>query len=102
MADGVTIAADKRHEGRLEGGIDIPTLAEISKILAPQHQAANRALLVTAVFTGLRSRERRDCGGRTRTSPRESCMFASVPRYNTKGRPRWLSRTRKTRYAKGN
>jgi integrase len=59
VADGVTITADKRGEGRLEVGVDIPSPAEISKILAAATPGRRRAFLVTAVFTGMRSSELR-------------------------------------------
>jgi integrase len=58
VADDVTIKTDKRTEGRLEIGIDIPMPGEISKILAAA-TTGRRAFLVTAVFTGLRSSELR-------------------------------------------
>jgi len=59
VASDVTIKADKRSEGRLEVGVDIPMPAEVSKILAAATAGRRRALLVTAVFTGLRSSELR-------------------------------------------
>jgi hypothetical protein len=81
----LTISADKRGEGRLEVGIDIPTGRRYPKSWQPQRQAAS------ARFSSLRyspAYDRggdTDSGGRTSTSPREGCMFASVPRYNPVG-----------------
>ncbi|MGD0533448.1 MAG: site-specific integrase, partial [Methyloceanibacter sp.] len=51
------IDADKRGEGRLKVGIDIPTTDEIKAIIAAAGRL--RPLLVTAIFTGLRSSELR-------------------------------------------
>jgi integrase len=59
VASDVMIATNKRAKRRLEVGIDIPTPAEISKILAAAAAGRRRAFLVTAVFTGLRSSELR-------------------------------------------
>ena len=51
------IDADKRGEGRLKVGVDIPTTDEIKAIIAA---AGNwRPLLLTAIFTGLRASELR-------------------------------------------
>jgi integrase len=52
------IDADKRSEGKLKIGVDIPTPEEIRAILAAA-QPRWRPLLITAVFTGLRSSELR-------------------------------------------
>jgi integrase len=49
---------DKRHKKSLEVGVDIPTKTEIRTMLAAA-QGRWRALLVTAVFTGLRASELR-------------------------------------------
>jgi integrase len=49
---------EKRHDKRLEVGIDIPTKDEIRALLAAA-QGRRRPLLVTAVFTGLRASELR-------------------------------------------
>jgi integrase len=59
VASDVTISTNKRAESRLEVGIDIPTPAEISKILASATPGRRRTFLITAVFTGLRSSEMR-------------------------------------------
>src|SRR5262249_46132968 len=58
VASDVTIKADRRAEGRLEVGVDIPTPQEISRMLAAA-TGRRRPFLVTAVFTGLRSSELR-------------------------------------------
>ncbi|MER9615569.1 tyrosine-type recombinase/integrase [Mesorhizobium sp. M0207] len=50
--------ADKRQKGKLKVGIDIPTREEIKGILAAA-TGRWRPLLVTAVFTGMRSSELR-------------------------------------------
>jgi integrase len=52
------IDADKRGEHRLNLGVDIPTGDEIKAILAAAGQRV-RPLLLTAIFTGLRSSELR-------------------------------------------
>jgi integrase len=52
------IDADKRGEHRLKVGVDIPTAEEIKAILAAAGPRV-RPLLLTAVFTGLRSSELR-------------------------------------------
>lgn len=51
------IDADKRGEGRFKVGIDIPTTDEIKAIIAAAGRL--RPLLLTAIFTGLRSSELR-------------------------------------------
>ena len=58
VAEGVSIAADKRAVRKLEVGRDIPTPDEVRRII----EAARgrwRALLVVAAFTGLRASELR-------------------------------------------
>jgi integrase len=61
VADGISIKRDKRNERKLEVGRDIPTTDEIKRLI----QAVNgtdlrrRALLTTAIFTGLRASELR-------------------------------------------
>ena len=51
------IDADKRAEGRLEVGVDIPTTDEVKAIIAAAGHS--KPLLLTAIFTGLRSSELR-------------------------------------------
>jgi integrase len=55
---GGQIRADKRQHGKLEVGVDIPTPAEISATVAHLTDQ-RRPLLLTAIFTGLRSSELR-------------------------------------------
>jgi integrase len=50
--------ADKRQRAKLKVGVDIPTPAEISAIIA-QLDGLARPLLLTAIFTGLRASELR-------------------------------------------
>lgn len=54
----VSISADKRGKTKLKAGVDIPTPDEIRRIV---HAATgkHRPLLLTAIFTGLRSSELR-------------------------------------------
>jgi integrase len=58
VAAGVTIGIDKRGKRKLKVGVDIPTPAEV-KMLIDAAEGRRRALLVTAVFTGLRASELR-------------------------------------------
>jgi integrase len=51
-------AVDKRQRGKLQVGTDIPTPAEISAIIAAL-TPKQRPLMLTAIFTGLRSSELR-------------------------------------------
>jgi len=55
---GGQVRADKRRQRKLEVGVDIPTPAEISAIVAHLTDR-RRPLLLTAIFTGLRSSELR-------------------------------------------
>jgi integrase len=57
VALAVKISADKRGGGRLKVGVDIPTTGEIKAILAAAGRW--RPVLLTAIFTGLRSSELR-------------------------------------------
>ena len=52
----VTISADKRSKSRLRVGVDIPTPKEIRQIINAA-VGSRRPLLLTAIFTGLRSSE---------------------------------------------
>jgi integrase len=89
VAEGVTIAPDKRAAGRLEVGVDIPTPAEISKILAAAVPGWKRSLLVTAVFTGLRSSELRGLRWPDVDLTRgEIHVRQRADRYNAIGRPK--------------
>jgi integrase len=95
VADGVTITADKRGEGRLEVGTDIPSPAEISKMLAAAAPGRQRAFLVAAVFTGMRSSELR--GLRWQDVDLDNAKVhvrQRADRYNAIGRPKTRSGTR--------
>jgi integrase len=50
--------SDARQRGKLKAGVDIPTPAEISALIA-RLVGARRLLLLTAIFTGLRASELR-------------------------------------------
>jgi integrase len=50
--------ADRRQKGKLKAGVDIPTPADIRAII-PRLQGRWRALLLTAIFCGLRASELR-------------------------------------------
>jgi integrase len=50
--------SDARQRGKLKAGVDIPTPAEISALIA-RLMGARRPLLLTAIFTGLRASELR-------------------------------------------
>jgi integrase len=58
VALGVSISRDKRSKRKLIVGVDIPTPDEIKRVVHAAKGRA-RALLVTAIFTGLRSSELR-------------------------------------------
>jgi integrase len=95
VADGVTITANKRSKKRLEIGIDIPTPLEISKILAAAAPGWKRALLVTAVFTGLRSSELRGLRWTDIDLAKgEVTVRQRADRYNTMGPPKSQSSAR--------
>jgi integrase len=54
----VAIDAKKREHGKLEVGVDVPSLAEVS-LLLDHAQGRWRPFFVTAVFTGMRASELR-------------------------------------------
>ena len=56
---GVTVKIDKRHKRKLEPGRDIPTTAEVKRMVAVAKEPRARALLLLAALTGLRSSELR-------------------------------------------
>jgi integrase len=58
VATGVTVKRSKRDKRKLVVGVDIPTVEEIQKIIAAA-RGRYRPLLLTAIFTGLRSSELR-------------------------------------------
>ena len=60
---GIDRRAEKRRKGKLRVGVDIPTRQEI-KALVDHLQGRWRPMILTAIFTGLRSSElRRDSAG---------------------------------------
>jgi integrase len=59
VAAGVTIKLDKRSKRRLEAGRDLPTPAEVKRMVAAAKEPRARALLLLAALTGLRSSEMR-------------------------------------------
>jgi len=79
---------DKRHERRLEVGVDIPTKDEIRAILA-HAQGRWRALVVTAIFTGLRASELRGLRWDDIDLEREALQVRQrADRWNTIGSPK--------------
>jgi len=59
IAANLTIGQDKRGKRKLEVGRDIPTPAEIKRMVDAAPDAKRRALLLTAALTGLRASELR-------------------------------------------
>ena len=59
VAAGVTIPKGRNEKLRLEAGRDIPTTAEIARILAATNNPKQRALFLILAFTGLRASELR-------------------------------------------
>jgi integrase len=59
IAADVTIGNKKRDQRRLEVGRDIPAPDEIKRLLGAAKEGRERALLLTAIFTGLRASELR-------------------------------------------
>ena len=59
VAADVSIKRRKRDERKLEEGRDIPTPAEIKRLIAAAEDDKRRALLLTAALTGLRASELR-------------------------------------------
>ncbi len=55
VAAGITIGHDKRGKRKLEPGVDLPTPAEVKRLIAATTDPRQRALLLTAALTGLRS-----------------------------------------------
>src|SRR6266849_4885655 len=83
VSDGVTIAADKRGDAKLEVGIDIPTPAEISKILAAAAPAANERFWSPRYSPGSGRASYAACAGPTLISSKASYTCASVPTVTT-------------------
>jgi integrase len=86
VATDVSIDIDKRGKGKLQVGVDIPTVDEVRRILAAA-SGHLRPLLITAAFTGLRASELRGLrwedvdGGVLHVRQR-------ADRYNTIGKPK--------------
>jgi len=59
LAADVAIGVDKRKERRLEIGRDIPSTAEVKRLIEAATDTRLRALLLTAALTGLRASELR-------------------------------------------
>jgi integrase len=59
VAADVSIGRDKRGERKLEVGYDIPTPAEVKRLIDAAKDAKLRALLLTVTLTGLRASELR-------------------------------------------
>jgi len=79
---------EKRHDKRLEVGVDIPTKNEIRAILAAA-QGRLRPLIVTAIFTGLRASELRALSWRDVDLKRgELHVRRRADRYNAFGAPK--------------
>jgi integrase len=59
IAQGVVIKRDKRHKQKLEIGRDIPTPAEVKRLVEAAKDPKTRALLLLVGLTGLRASELR-------------------------------------------
>jgi len=59
VAADVSIGTDRRHKRKLEAGRDLPTPAEIRRMIDSARDVRARALLLTAALTGLRASELR-------------------------------------------
>ena len=59
IADGISIKPDDRQKRKLEAGRDLPTPAEVKRMVAVAKEPRTRALLLLAALTGLRSSELR-------------------------------------------
>jgi integrase len=91
----LSISADKRAKSKLKAGVDIPTPDEIRRIV---HAAVgkHRPLLLTAIFTGLRSSELR--GLRWQDVDLKKCQLhvrQRADRFNVIGKPKSESGDRK-------
>lgn len=82
---------ERRQKGKLKVGVDIPTTQEIAKIIAsltdknPRH----RAILITAIFTGLRASELRGLRwSDVDFTTKEIRVHQRADRYNVIGKPK--------------
>ena len=102
VADDTKISRNKRAERKLEAGRDIPTPAEIKRLIAAAKPGRQRALLLVAATCGLRASELRGLrwhdvdlkGSRLRVSQRAIAMAQSARRNQRPGgaRFRWHPR----------
>jgi integrase len=80
--------AEKRQNGKIRIGVDIPTNAEIKAIIETV-QGRWRPLLLTAIFTGLRASELRGLPWRDiDLAKRELLVTQRADRYNRIGKPK--------------
>jgi integrase len=87
VAANVKLKIDKRAQGRLKVGVDIPTPGEIKRIL--ENAGRLRPLLVTAVFSGLRASELRGLSWDAVDFKRsELHVRQRADRYNAIGKPK--------------
>jgi integrase len=88
VAEGLSIGTEKRKR-RLEAGRDIPTTAEIKRLIDAAKDDRRRALLLTATLTGLRASELRGLRWsdvNLKTGELHVCQRAD--RYNEIGAPK--------------
>jgi integrase len=92
----VSVGRSKRSERKLEVGRDIPTPAEIKRLVqAAKDDARMRALLLTAALTGLRASELRGLRwGDVDFKAAELHVRQRADRYNTIGSPKSASSAR--------
>lgn len=82
---------DKRQRGKLQPGVDIPLPSEIAAILRAAEQMAPRrhAMIVTAIFTGLRASELRGLTWANVDFDRKQVHVRQrADRYNEIGKPK--------------
>lgn len=82
---------EKRHRGKLKPGVDIPLPSEIAAILRAAEQMTPRrhAMLITAIFTGLRASELRGLRwADVDFDQRELHVRQRADRYNVIGAPK--------------
>jgi integrase len=95
VALGVSIGVDKRNQAKLKAGVDIPTPDEIRHIIGACPPGKLHALLITAVFTGLRASELRGLRWRDVDLKRsELHVRQRADRYGAIGSPKSVSSER--------
>jgi integrase len=88
VATGVTITMDKRSKRKLKVGVDIPTPDEVKRLIDAA-AGKMRALIITAVFSGLRSSELRGlCWEDVDLKGGELHVRQRADRYNKIGAPK--------------